>query len=170
MKEKIKSLDKRKLVGIAAIIMAAFLVVVFATIFWGDGEPAKENKDAAANIETEDPPAVTQEDIDQSPIPEGEGVIGEEDVDRDSVHIEVRLLPEMEDEIPDMNALHKAIEDYIVENDLWVDVTRAQTDFVITKDYNKKTVQLEFLLDDRKETHIVVLIKKNTGDIALNHY
>ena len=169
MKEKIKGLDKRKLVGIAAIIMAAFLVVVFATIFWGDGEPAKENKDAAANIETEDPPAVT-EDIDQSPIPEGEGVIGEEDVDRDSVHIEVRLLPEMEDEIPDMNALHKAIEDYIVENDLWVDVTRAQTDFVITKDYNKNTVQLEFLLDDRKETHIVVLIKKNTGDIALNHY
>ena len=167
---KFQNMNKRKLLGIAAIVMAAFLIIVFASFFLKNNEesPDKEIQGADGNVTEEVSP--TPEELDQSPVPEGEGVIGEADVDRDSIDIDVRLLPEMEEEIPDLDAMKKAIVDYIVENDLWVGVTRAQTDFVITKDYNKNTVQLEFVLDDKSQTRIIVHINRAKGNITLNHY
>ena len=169
MWEKMKNTDTKKLIGIAAIIMAAFLIIVFSLDVFGDSQE-KTHKNEAMPADEQQQYEENQAKTNQTSIPEDEGIIGGKDIDSDSVHIDMILLPDMEKEIPDVEALQKAIEDYVIKKDLWENVTRAQTDFIIIKDYNKNTVQLEFELDDRKGTHIVALIHKSTGNISLNHY
>ena len=179
MIDKIRNAGKSKIIGVIAIILALAIAIGYAITAINDDEPASSNGSGQESEQTlpeadEEAPAVEGE-LDQSPIPQdaAEGNIGidvETETARQQMDLEISMLPEMKEEIPDMAELKEAMEEYLIENDLWGSVTRAQSDFVIVKDYNKDTVQLEFELNDKAATHLIVKVDKNTGNIALNHY
>lgn len=163
----------KKAVGIAAIIVSLILIA------WGvvpnllDKETS--SKPEAEQVEKIENESIKEERIDKEAIPDdSSGIIGSEgDIDMEEainkMGLEISILPEMEKEIPDMTKLESAIEKYLVENDLW-DTTKVQSDFVISKDYDKKTLQMNFKLNNKGNNVLVVLIKIDTGNITLNHY
>ena len=179
MIDKMRSAGMAKIIGVIAIILALAIAIGYAITAIKDDEPAsssengQEREQPLPEVDEEEPE--TEEDINKDPIPQdaAEGSIGV-DIDtetaRQQMDLVISMLPEMEEEIPDMAALKEEMEDYLIENDLWGSVTRAQSDFVIVKDYNKNTVQLEFELNDKAATHLIVKVDKNTGNIILNHY
>ena len=179
MIDKIRSAGKAKIIGVIAIILALAIAMGYVITAINDNEPASSNASRQESEQTwpevdEEEPAAEGE-LDQDPIPQdaAEGNIGvdiEAEAARQQMELEISMLPEMEEEIPDMAELKEEIEDYLIENDLWGSVTRAQSDFVIVKDYNKNTVQLEFELNDKAATHLIAKVDKNTGNITLNHY
>lgn len=183
MKEKLKNMDKRKLVGIVAIVMAISLAIF---IFSGKVEKnetilsdEEANRDEISSDDIEPEEAEINDDEEniqeeQTPIPEGEGSIGNDDITEgaaaESMNIDIRMLPEMEKEIPDMTLLKQEIEKYLIAENLWSDVSVLQSDFVITENYNKNTLQLCFEMNNYNRNRLVVLINKTTSTITLNHY
>lgn len=166
----------KKAVGIAAIIVSLILIAwgVVPNLLYKEtsSTPEAEEAEQVEKIENE---SIKEERIDKEVIPDdSSGIIGSEgDIDMEEainkMGLEISILPEMEKEIPDMTKLESAIEKYLVENDLW-DTTKVQSDFVISKDYDKKTLQMNFKLNNKGNNVLVVLIKIDTGNITLNHY
>ena len=179
MTDKIRNAGKAKVIGVIAIILALAIAIGYAITAINDDEQVSSNESGQESEQTlpevdEEEPAAEGE-LYQEPIPQdaAEGNIGVDiktETARQQMDLEISMLPEMEEEIPDMTSLKAAMEDYLIENDLWGSVTRAQSDFVIVKDYNKNTVQLEFELNDKAATHLIAKVDKNTGNITLNHY
>lgn len=180
MFEKIRNSNKAKTIGIIAIILALVTAIGYVIVFFNNDESAPFAEDKLESGQTLSEEAGSEDtetagDINQDPIPQenAEGSIGmdiETEAARQKMDLEISMLPEMEEEIPNMAALREAMEDYLIENDLWGSVTKAQSDFVTVKDYNKNTVQFEFELNDKAQTHLIVKFDKNTGNITLNHY
>ncbi len=66
--------------------------------------------------------------------------------------------------------LEEELTDYLVENDFYLDVTRANCQYEVTVDHFKKIVYLEFSVDDGYGTHITVEYDQNDGWLKFNYY
>lgn len=141
---------KAKMLGIVLIVIAIiFLAFSVKNIFFK--EEIKENQ--TEEVVTEELPANDARDITEKEA-------------KEVMKLKIEIPDEMTKElIPDMDYFKSEFEKWLTEEDYWADVTRAKTDFVITKDYNHKKIFMTFFLDDYGKTEVQV-----TYDYGKNKY
>lgn len=146
--------DKRmKIIGVVLIIIAlVFLGFSIKNIFFK--EEIKETQ--KEEITLEDLPANDSRDITEE---EAKAVM----------NLQIQIPNEMIKElIPDMNYFKSEFERWLTKEDYWSDVTRAKTDFVITKDYNHKKIFMTFFLNDHAKTEVQVTYDYNKNKYEFN--
>ena len=99
-----------------------------------------------------------------------------EDVDPDVakriMHLEVVVSDEItEDVLLDQREnLTKEMEDYLVENDFYMDVTKAVCTQEVTKNYLTKEIYMEFKLNDPARTIVSVQFRQGSSRFSFNFY
>lgn len=141
---------KFKIIGIALIILSLIIVgFTIKSIFFKEEIKETQNDEIAL----EDLPANDSRDITEKEA-------------KEIMKLKIDLPKEMSKElILDMNYFKSEFEKWLTKEDFWSDVTRAKTDFVITKDYNHKKILMTFFLDDHAKTEVQV-----TYDYGKNKY
>ena len=145
--------NRMKIIGVVLIIIAlVFLGFSIKNIFFK--EEIKETQ--KEEITLEDLPANDSRDITEE---EAKAVM----------NLQIQIPNEMIKElIPDMNYFKSEFERWLTKEDYWSDVTRAKTDFVITKDYNHKKIFMTFFLNDHVKTEVQVTYDYNKNKYEFN--
>ncbi len=132
---------KVKILGTVLIIIAIiFLAFSVKNLFFK--EEVKENQ--KEDVVSEELPANDARDITEKEA-------------KEVMKLKIQMPEEMQKElIPDMAYFKSEFEKWLTKEDYWADVSRAKTDFVITKDYNHKNILMTFFLNDYMKTEVQV--------------
>ena len=154
IKEFFKDIDKQRLIGMLCVLCALFILgFTLRSCMANDDEEKKE-------FETEKETESIAYDLYDVPTDEALA----------KMNLEIEMPEEIEEKIPSMDTFKKQFENYLIEEDFWNDVTRATSDYIVTENFNKNTISMDFTLNDKTSTTIIVLIDKNSGNITFNYY
>lgn len=154
IKNFFKDIDKQKFIGMLCVIFALFILgFTLRSCMASDYEEKKE-------LETEKETEGIAYDL--YDVPEDEALA--------KMNLEIEMPQEIENRIPNVENFKKKFEAYLTEEDFWNNVTKATSDYVVTEDFNKNTVSMNFLLNDKAATTVTVLINKNNGTYIFNYF
>lgn len=139
--------------GMIAIILGILMVAGIGIYFLLSGdekEPAESGKTGEAQLNDAEREALIGE-IDAA-------ATGDEDIDPEKAKTVMGLKVVISDEIlelylnGDQESLTREMEDFLVEYDFYMDVTKARCTGIVTMDYPKDIAYLEFKLNDPART------------------
>ena len=154
--------------GVVAIILGILLVAgvgIYFLLSGGEKEPAESVKTEEAQLDDAEREALIGE-IDRA-------ATGDEDIDPEKAKTVMGLKVVISDEIlelylnGDQESLVREMEDFLVEYDFYMDVTKASCTGIVTMDYKKDIAYLEFKLNDPART-ILTLEFKDHKNYAFN--
>lgn len=139
--------------GVIAIILGVLLVAgvgIYFLLSGGEKEPAESGQAGEAQLDDAEREALINE-IDTK-------ATGDEDIDPEKAKTVMGLKVVIPDEIlelylnGDQESLVREMEDFLVEYDFYMDVTKASCTGIVTMDYKKDIAYLEFKLNDPART------------------
>ncbi|MCI5688066.1 MAG: hypothetical protein MR303_06225 [Emergencia sp.] len=157
-------------IGIIAVILGIILIAGIGLYFlFSDNSDVKEPLPDNGEQEEQIDKVKRQAMIDEINADAG----GEEDIDTEKAKTVMGLRIVIADEILDLyldgNAekLQEEMENFLVEYDFYMDVTKATCTQIITMDYKKEIAYIEFKLNDPART-ILTLEYKDHGKYEFN--
>ncbi|MGF6376712.1 hypothetical protein M2140_001790 [Clostridiales Family XIII bacterium PM5-7] len=150
-------MNRKKMIGIGLVVVAIAVVLYAGINFLKDDDAGKEvGKDNLSGVE---------ETLSGS---------DEKDIDVEAAEEMMKLtvvIPEKVGElIPDRKALENEITNYLIEQDFYEDVTRANGANSVTQDFDKNLLILSFRLNDKVRTTLDVTIDISRDSYDFNFY
>lgn len=150
-------MNRKKMFGIGLVVVAIAVVLYAGINFLKDDDAGKEvGKDNLSGVE---------ETLSGS---------DEKDIDVEAAKEKMKLtvvIPEKVGElIPDRKALENEITNYLIEQDFYEDVTRANGANSVTQDFDKNLLILSFRLNDKVRTTLDVTIDISRDSYDFNFY
>lgn len=150
-------MNRKKMIGIGLVVVAIAVVLYAGINFLKDDDAGKEvGKDNLSGVE---------ETLSGS---------DEKDIDVEAAKEKMKLtvvIPEKVGElIPDRKALENEITNYLIEQDFYEDVTRANGANSVTQDFDKNLLILSFRLNDKVRTTLDVTIDISRDSYDFNFY
>ena len=160
--------DPKRMAGILLALLAVLVAVFFVrSLLAPKVQEQKANKQDQNIAETERNLLIEDLNLNGNDA---------EDVDTDVakriMHLEVVVSDEItEDVLLDQREnLTKEMEDYLVENDFYMDVTKAVCTQEVTKNYLTKEIYMEFKLNDPARTIVSVQFRQGSSRFSFNFY
>lgn len=151
-------------IGIMAVILGIILIVGIGLYFFfsDDNDAEKQLSDSAGQAEQIDK-TKRQALIDEINADAG----GEEEIDEEKAKTVMGLRIVITDEILNLyldgnvEKLQKEMENFLVEYDFYMDVTKATCTQIVTMDYKKDVAYIEFKLNDPARTILTLEYKEH---------
>ena len=160
--------DKRRIAGLILIALAVLIVIfLIRSIVFGnemaEDEPKKENNltETERNLIIEDLNLNGDDAEDVNP-----------DIAKKIMNLEVVISDEIvKDCLPEQEEkLTREMENFLVENDFYMDVTKASCTQEVTKNYLTKEIYMEFKLNDPARTIVSVEFRQGSSRFSFNFY
>lgn len=160
--------DRKRMAGVIFTLLAMAIAAFFIrSILMPDADAKAEKGEDAKLTETE-----------RNLIIEDLNINGDdsEDVDPDVAKKIMSLELAISDEITrdvlvgEKESLKKEMEDYLVANDFYMDVTKAVCTQEVTKNYLTKEIYMEFKLNDPARTIVSVQFRQGSSRFSFNFY
>ena len=155
--------DKRRIAGLILIVLAALIVIfLIRSIVLGNEVAGDEPKNENHVTETERNLLIEDLNLNGS---DAEDV--NPDVAKKIMNLEVVISDEIvKDCLPEQKEkLTREMENFLVENDFYMDVTKA-----VPKNYLTKEIYMEFKLNDPARTIVSVEFRQGSSRFSFNFY